>query len=372
VILGGGISGALVAWHLIEKGVSCVVVDARSIGLGSTCASTSLLQYEIDIPLSQLSGMVGKKQAERAYILCLDAIDKLLALAARIGFGGIEKKKSLYIAAREKDMPGLRKEFLARKESGIAVHMLERESLLSRTGIEAPGAILSDNAAQTDAYLFTHALHQASIKKGLQVYDRTRITSIDHKPRSVQLVTANGNRISAGKIVYATGYEVVEFIDKPIVKLHSTYAVASEPLTGKRPFWTNEMLLWNTAKPYLYVRATPEGRVIVGGRDEPFIYPHKREKLIGSKTRLLTADIAKLLPGLGFIPEFSWTGTYGVTKDGLPFIGPYRKRPNGYFALGFGGNGITFSLVAAEILADIMTGKKNSDLALFSFERIAQ
>ena len=48
VVIGGGISGALTAYYLTEKGVDCILVDGRSIGLGSTCASTSLLQYELD------------------------------------------------------------------------------------------------------------------------------------------------------------------------------------------------------------------------------------------------------------------------------------------------------------------------------------
>ncbi|MCY7311176.1 MAG: FAD-binding oxidoreductase, partial [Chitinophagaceae bacterium] len=96
VIMGGGISGALTAHHLLEKNIPCVIVDARSIGLGSTCASTSLLQYEIDTPLHKLSTMVGEKNAARSYWLCKEAIDKLVRLANKIGFADIQKKKSLY------------------------------------------------------------------------------------------------------------------------------------------------------------------------------------------------------------------------------------------------------------------------------------
>jgi len=70
------------------------------------------------------------------------------------------------------------------------------------------------------------------------------------------------------------------------------------------------------------------------------------------------------------VPEFSWAGTFGSTKDGLPFIGPYKKLQNSYFALGFGGNGITFSLVAAEMISAELTGKKNVDIKLFSFDRL--
>jgi len=53
----------------------------------------------------------------------------------------------------------------------------------------------------------------------------------------------------------------------------------------------------------------------------------------------------------------------------LPYIGSYKKLTNSFFALGFGGNGITFSQVAGEIIADLVKGKKNKDAGLFSFER---
>lgn len=50
VVMGAGISGALVAWHLCKAGYQVVVVDKRHVGMGSTAASTALLQYEIDTP----------------------------------------------------------------------------------------------------------------------------------------------------------------------------------------------------------------------------------------------------------------------------------------------------------------------------------
>ncbi len=369
VIMGGGISGALVAWHLLENNISCIVVDSRSIGLGSTCASTSLLQYEIDTPLHKLTGLIGRKNAARSYALCLEAIDKLVRIASEAGFTDIQRKESLYYAATKKDVTDLQKEFTARKQQGFRVRYLDKKSVFDTTGIDAPAAILSADGAQTDAYMFTHALHRHGIKKGLEVFDRTNITTIDHKTRSVELQAENGFKIKARKLVYATGYEVVKYISQPIVKLKSTYAVISEPVSGGRPFWKNDMLLWNTADPYLYMRTTFDNRIMVGGRDENFTSPKKRDELIPVKTKKLTADILKVFPSIDFIPEFSWTGVFGSTKDGLPFIGPYKKLPNSYFALGFGGNGITFSLVAAEIIADLVSGKRNTDAPIFSFDR---
>ena len=115
VMVSGGISGALAAHYMIQKNIPCVIVDARSIDLGSTCASTSLLQYEIDTPLYRLTELIGKEAVSRSYWLCKEAIDILIELAAEIGFADIEKKKGLYYAAAKKDVAGLKKEFVARK-----------------------------------------------------------------------------------------------------------------------------------------------------------------------------------------------------------------------------------------------------------------
>ena len=68
-IMGGGITGALVAYYLSQAGVSVAVCDRRHIGMGSTCASTGLLQYEIDKPLFELTELVGEKHAARSYRL---------------------------------------------------------------------------------------------------------------------------------------------------------------------------------------------------------------------------------------------------------------------------------------------------------------
>ena len=88
------------------------------------------------------------------------------------------------------------------------------------------------------------------------------------------------------------------------------------------------------------------------------------------KTWQLTKGFKKLYPSQDFKPEFSWCGVFGETEDGLPFIGPYKSLANSFFALGYGGNGITFSQIAAEILKDIITGKKNKVPDIYSFERI--
>ncbi len=369
LVLGGGISGALTAHYLIQAGIDCTLIDARSIGLGSTCASTSLLQYEIDTPLHQLIKIVGEKNAVRSYKLGVSAITKLIGLATKIGMEDLEMKKSLYYAAHKKDIPFLKKEFEARRKYEFEVKWLDEDQVYEQFGFSCPGAILSDVAAATDAYLFTHRLLQYNISKGLIVYDRTPVVSIKHNRFNVQLETQEKFIITAKKLVYATGYEVVDFISKRIVKLTSTYAIASEAFNSPIKLGKSDALIWNTAKPYLYMRPTNDNRIIIGGRDEEFFSHIKRDKLILRKSKELQKDFKKIFPSIPFKTEFRWAGVFGSTKDGLPYIGAYKNLANSFFALGFGGNGITFSQVAGEIIASLIKGKKNSDANIFSFER---
>jgi glycine/D-amino acid oxidase-like deaminating enzyme len=369
LIIGGGISGALTAYYLTEAGLDCVVTDSRTIGLGSTCASTSLLQYEIDVPLSELILKTGYQNAVRAYTLCRESIATLATLAEKVHVKEFQFNKSLYYAAYKKDMAFLREEFECRKRNGFAVDLLTPHDITKEFNFSAPAAILSQDGAYVDAYLLTHGLHQHGIKKGLSVFDRTHIKKVISTSTGAVATTAEGMKIKTKYVVYATGYEVTK--DLPgIVKLHSTYVTVSESMPEARQFIKKDVMMWNTGDPYLYMRETPDDRIIVGGRDEAFYNPTKRDSLIGHKSKLLARDYQRLFPDIPFRSEFSWTGTFGTTADGLPFIGTHPRFRNRYFALGFGGNGITFSVIAAAIIRDILTGKKNHDQEIFSFERI--
>ena len=77
VVIGGGITGALVAIHLVDAGIKTLLIDKRDIGTGSTSASTALLQYEIDVPLRELIRRVGPE----GKVIAEDIFDDFLAAA---------------------------------------------------------------------------------------------------------------------------------------------------------------------------------------------------------------------------------------------------------------------------------------------------
>ena len=83
----------------------------------------------------------------------------------------------------------------------------------------------------------------------------------------------------------------------------------------------------------------------------------------------LIARFEKLFPGVHYTPACVWAGTFGETKDGLAYLGQPAGRPRAYFALGYGGNGITFSAIAARLISDLVAGRTNADASVFRFGR---
>jgi glycine/D-amino acid oxidase-like deaminating enzyme len=152
-----------------------------------------------------------------------------------------------------------------------------------------------------------------------------------------------------------------------IVDLNSSYALVSEPLPGAP--WPDECLIREHADPCLYFRTTEDHRVIIGGGDEPFRNPEKRDALIPAKTKLLLEKFGSYFPRLPLETAFAWAGTFGETRDGLACIGQVPEYPRAFFTLGFGGNGITYSLLAAEIIRDTLQGLRSPYDGLFGFNR---
>lgn len=370
LIVGGGITGSLIAHQCILDGYTTLLIDRREVCNGSSSATTSMLQYEIDTPLYKLIEMVGEKGALASYEACSRAIDTLDEITRKIKSGsGFTKKNSLYYAARKKDINWMKSEFETRKKAGYDVQWLEEGEILKKYGIHGTyGGILSKQGGSVDAFRLAHELLQYNQKKGLNIYDKTELVNVEDKKGRSRCTTSTGAVINAKKIVYCTGYESATMIKEKFVDLLSSYAIVSE-IDRKQYRKYKDLLIWNTEEPYLYMRTTDDGRFLIGGEDEEFRDPKKRDTLIGRKKQKLVKAFNKLFPDQTFHPDFAWAGTFGETKDGLPYIGTHNDFKNAYFVLGFGGNGITFSVAGMEMVSDWLKGKKHVLTPYFAFGR---
>jgi glycine/D-amino acid oxidase-like deaminating enzyme len=135
------------------------------------------------------------------------------------------------------------------------------------------------------------------------------------------------------------------------------------------PRWPDQCLIWETARPYVYLRTTADDRVIIGGEDTPFSTDHRQTGMIARKTARLVRRFNAMFPQTEFEVAYAWAGTFGETSDGLAYIGESPEWPGAYFALGYGGNGITMSVIAAGLIADDYLGRPNPDAHVFRFGR---
>lgn len=375
LVVGAGVTGALVAANLAEAGIDVAVVDRRGPVAGSTPASTAMVQYEIDTALIDLAAIHGLDRARRAYRAARRALDDLSDLVSRHGIDcGLRWCGSLYLATRADEYDRFFREAEARQAIGIEVEPLTRRQLLERFDLNRPGALFSTAAIDLNPVALAFGLLAAARQRGVRLFAPVdaHLERLADRPGGKHLLrTDAGRTIRCQHVVFATGYEAPEQFRglARLCTLKSTYALASEPLGGGPP-WPGRVMLWESARPYFYARQTDDNRVIIGGEDEEIVDPLERDALIDVKAELLCGTLAQLCPDLDVRPEFTWAGTFAETHDSLPYIGqPGPSSPGCHFTLGYGGNGITFGVLAAQIIGESVLGRAHPDADLFAFDR---
>ncbi|MDQ7727760.1 FAD-dependent oxidoreductase [Halomonas sp. SpR8] len=373
VVVGGGITGALIADELSRHGHHVVVLERRDVGWGSSAASTALLQYEIDTHMTELAKRYGEANAVLAYKACATAIGELESLAAGLGDVDFERQQSLYYASNEADVTSLKEELALRQKHGFKAEWLEREAILSEYGFAAPGAILTQLAASIDPYRMAYQLFAKVVERGGEVYDRTQMETMTADEQGVTLTLTNGATLRCQQVVMAAGYESQGWLPEPVAINRSSYALITDPLPPEALGKLRHTMVWESARPYLYMRTTCDGRLLVGGDDDEEDIPKRRDARVEEKAEGLLHKLAALWPKLAINPTFSWGGTFAETDDGLPFFGPHDAHgPRIHFAMAYGGNGISYSMIGAKLLCALIEGKEHPLEELFSFQRLAK
>lgn len=371
LVIGGGITGALIANELSQHGHQVAVVEQRDIGWGSTSASTALLQYEIDTHMVDLARKFGEADAVLAYQACASAIPMLQRLCKPFKDVEFAPMRSLYYASKRRHVRDLREEFALRQQHGFKVSLLEREQVAEQFRFDAPLAILSELAARVDPYRLAYRLLARQEKRGVPVHDRTRVEHVEPGKRHVQVLTDQGHSIRARQVVMAAGYANQQWISQKVASNRSSYAFISDPVGSSRLGPLANTMVWESARPYLYMRSTADHRLLVGGDDDAVDVPSRRDARVEKKAGKLLRKVEKLFPELDINPAFSWAGTFAETSDGLPFFGPHQDTgPRVHYAMAYGGNGITYSMIGAGLLRALIERRTHPLAALFSFKRL--
>jgi glycine/D-amino acid oxidase-like deaminating enzyme len=367
VVVGAGISGSMIAQALTEAGERPLILDRRRAALlGSTAASTALLQFELDTPLTKLSAEVGRRKAEKVWLASRDAVNELRTRTHRLGIPAhFESRPSLYLAGNVLNAKGLAREVKQRQGIGLASEYLDRRTLRHHFGINRPAALLNHGNAETNPVELAAGYLRLALKAGAHFHAPHDIVDIDCDRRGTTLLTDDGIHVHARHVVFCTGYELVKIVPPMGNRILSTWAIATRPQPNA--IWPQKALIWEASEPYLYLRATADGRVICGGEDENFSDADQRDSLTVAKTKRIQKKLHGLFPHLDSRAVVSWTGSFGGSSKGMPTVGAIPGYPRCYAVMGYGGNGITFSMLATKLITAAIFGKSIPGAKLFGF-----
>lgn len=362
VIVGGGISGVLTGYVLARSGIQTVLIERDRLAAGSTSANTGLLQYSNDIMLTDLAAQIGETEAVRFYRACKYASEQLLEIAQHLPPDiGVRRRNSFYYASSENDVPKLKQEYDLLHRHGFDAEWWDNQMIASHFTHHSAGAIVTHGDAEINPVAFVHALAKDACRHGMKIYEDTALLGVSEQ-EGRHLVKTDRGDIDAGYVVYAVGYQPEAAGGRWInarARLNRSYAIVTNPLDSLAD-WPENMLLWETARPYLYFRTTSDRRIIVGGLDEAHRNPQLHGQELELHARRLLTEIKKMFPRIEPEVRYAWCATFGESSDGLPFIGEDPDRPGQFYNLGYGGNGTIYSMLAAHIIRDRLFGLTNT------------
>jgi glycine/D-amino acid oxidase-like deaminating enzyme len=373
-IVGGGMTGALLAHAFASAGIATTLLEAGLVGRGSTAASSALLLQEPDLELLQLEERYGRRTSRHIWRASHESVRQLITLLRRLGIDcDLNKRDAVYYATNAEAAERLRQECRLRSQAGFEADWLSVGALRHMTGISGRGAIRTSGSAQFDPYRACVGVLRAAVAEGAQVFERSAVRRIRGDRDRVRLRTARGT-VEARRVVIATGYATPQF--RPLAgrfRMYRTYVMVTRPMRSaeRRELGLSDVMVWDTERPYHYARWTPGHRLLLGGGDRPIGPGQRRRQQFETAIRELRDDFETRLPGLATVAtEFAWEGLFAMTPDSLPYVGPHRRYPGHWFALGYGGNGMTFGFLAARLLLERWQGVCSPDHALFAFDRL--
>lgn len=378
VVVGGGITGALCAYYFTMAGIDTVLLDKNIIGYESTSGSTSILQYEIDYDLIGLSGLIGETKASKAFNLTQQAVYEIKKLVEKLDDDcGFSLRDCFYYSNKESDVSFLKKEYEMRKSNGFYVEFLDKNSGKERFSFPVKAGIYSvGGGGEIDPYRFAHELIKKAVEKGLRVFENTQVIDILSEADKVELKTKNSFNIKANRTIIATGFEARRHIKEKTAILTRSFTLMTKPVHSFEG-WHKRCIIRDTNENYTYLRTTSDDRIIIGGEDlgigginSKISNLNNYDKVAKEKYTILIDKLKSMFPDIKDIEiEYTFSGVFGETKDGLPYIGEYKDYPNCYFCLGYGSNGILYATLGGKLLKDLYLGKKPEELDLFSFDR---
>ena len=339
LIIGGGIAGILCAYMLGKAGIDYALVEAKSICSGVTKDTTAKITSQHGLIYDKLIREFGAERAGMYLCANEEALEIYRGLCAGIDCDFVEKDAYTYSLD---DSEKIDRELEALESIGFRA----RRSKHLPLPFPVAGAVRFNDQAQFHPLKFLSA-----IAKGLNIYEHTAVREL----KGHTAVTDNAN-IHAGCIIAATHFPFINKHGSYYLKMyqHRTYEIALADAPALNGMYVNE------SKTGLSFRNYKDMLLLGGGA-------HRTGKRGGS-FKELEDFAARRYPTSSVVCR--WATQDCMTLDGVPYIGHYSKNtPWFYVATGFNKWGMTSSMAAAQLLTDMISGKKNPYEELFSPSR---
>lgn len=367
VIIGGGMSGALCAYRFSKAGYRTLIVEQHEIGSGSSAANTGLMQYMSDKLLHECVKDFGVLEAYHFYkaskegLQDIGEISKLLHLDVNF-----IQRDSLFYASKKKHRQTIIDEYNALKRYGFPAEYVTDEQLKKEYGINKYNALITHEDAEINPYIFVNEIVKyAHTHYTLHCVEHCELTSYKAYDDIVECELTD-KKVLAQHLIMTTGYAKNEITKKYIHReaFVASYAVVTKPTD----IWKDKVMIWESARPYLYIRHVPGNRVLIGGLDESTDkIPSKRH--INKRGKQLIKAFNKLFPNIEVEMDYAYGARFGETKDGKPFIGKLEDNAEVYGLYGYGGNGTVYSSFGSKLLLDMIDGKYNPLSEIFKMKR---
>lgn len=365
-VIGGGIAGLSVAYHLLREQKTVVVLEAQSeIGAGETSCSTAHLSSIFDDHFAKLESIRGLDAVRAAYRSHAAAIDTIEEIQRREGIDCDFQRLNGYLFAPDaKGEEILREETQTCKKAGIRFEWFDD---LPIAGSRSGPAMQFPEQAQFDPRKYLIGLAGAVQTRGAKIHTNCRVDHVE-PGEPLHVITSEGRTVTAKSVVLATNTPINSGIGiSAKLAAYSTYVIAAEVPIAKAPHG----LFWDTEDPYHYVRfhiaENNQAYAIIGGED------HKtgQEPNPAARYDALETWARSRFPQLGSV-RHRWDGQVFETLDGLAMIGADASTGKGvYVVTGDSGMGLTHGTLAGSLIADAIMERKNDWAELYDPARLS-
>ena len=340
LIIGGGLCGLLCARRLTDAGIRCALIEAGRICSGVSARTTAKITSQHGPIYHRLLRSMGPERARMYYEANEAALDRYRAMCS--GIDCCFETRDAYVYETD-GVEALEKEAAALERIGAAFDRVDHVDCLP---FSVRGAIRFRNQAQFHPLRFAGA-----IAGGLTIFEHTAARAYDGRD-----VVTDGGRITAKKLLVATHFPLFNKHGAYFLKLyqHRSYVLA---LAGAPD--VHGMFI-DARETGLSLRNAGNLLLLGGGS-------HRTGKQGGGWAEL-TAFAHAHFPGAREVCR--WATQDCMTLDGVPCIGRYAAgTPSLYVATGFNKWGMTASMIAADLLCDLLQDRKNDYAPLFSPQR---